>query len=76
MPVTGAWMRSAENGKELWVGASVETPLGEVELEVAVPSVLVTHSIQRIVCRNPPSPTGCLAIREIGIEVFKALKEQ
>ena len=55
-------MKSAENGKESWAGASVETPLGEVELEVAAPSVPVTHSTQRIVRRNPTFPTCSLAI--------------
>ena len=62
MPVTGVRMKLAENGRELWVGASVETPLGEVELEVAAPSVPVTRSIQRIVRRNPTFPARSLAI--------------
>ena len=55
-------MKSAVNGRELWVGASVETPLGEVELEVAVPSVPVTHSTRRIVRRSPTLPARSLAI--------------
>ena len=62
VPVTGARMKSAENGKELWAGASVETPLGEVELEVAAPSVPVSHSIRRIARRSPTSPACGLAI--------------
>ena len=55
-------MKAAVNGMELWVGASVETPLGEVELEVAVLSVLVTHSTQRIVRRSPTFPACSLAL--------------
>ena len=55
-------MKSAVNGMESWAGASVETPLGEVELEVAAPSVPVTHNTQRTVHRNPTSPACSLAI--------------
>ena len=66
---TGSSDRCADELGREWKGimgrASGETPLGEVELVVEVPSVLVSHSIQRIVRRNPPSPTGCLAIGKI-----------
>ena len=55
-------MKAAANGMESWAGASVETPLGEVELEVAAPSVPVTHSTRRIVRRNPTFPASSLAI--------------
>ena len=55
-------MKSAANGMELWAGASVETPLGEVELEVAAPSVPVIHNTQRTVHRNPTFPARSLAI--------------
>ena len=55
-------MKSAVNGRELWAGASVETPLGEVELEVAAPSVPVTHSTRRIVRRSPTFPASSFAI--------------
>ena len=55
-------MKAAVNGRESWVGASVETPLGEVELEVAAPSVPVTHNTQRIVRRSPTFPASSLAI--------------
>ena len=62
MPVTGARMSLAESGKESWAGASEETPLGEVELEVEAPSVPVSHSIQRTVHRNPALSARRLAI--------------
>ena len=55
-------MKSAVNGRELWAGASVETPLGEVELEVAAPSVPVIHNTRRTVRRSPTFPACGLAI--------------
>ena len=55
-------MKAAVNGMESWAGASVETPLGEVELEVAAPSVPVIHNTQRTVHRNPTFPACSLAI--------------
>ena len=55
-------MKVAVNGRESWAGASVETPLGEVELEVAAPSVPVIHNTQRTVRRSPTFPARSLAI--------------
>ena len=57
-------MKAAVNGRELWAGASVEAPLGEVELEVAAPSVPVIHDTRRTVRRNPTFPACSLAIRK------------
>ena len=65
VPVTGAHMSLGGSGKESWVGASEETPLGEVELVVEVPSVLVTCNTQRTVCRNLISPACSLAVWKV-----------